>query len=257
MTRSESYLRHYAGQLPVLGRRRQAILRGTTVHIGGLGRVGTSILFDLISSGVMNLSANDPQTIAEDNLGPLLYARLPDVGRPKVVALERFLHHRREEIRFVPIHAPSESPAVECLVEQCDVVVICSNTVESRRAMERAAIRHGKPSVNVGLADGRKTLGGMISLRLPKVRNHACAGCLLPAGHDAVRGEGLLFPVVSMVASHAAQLVVQIATGTEIDKLAENNVWYVDASSHRVLAMAVRPRLDCDVCGPGREARSR
>ncbi len=242
------YLNQHRSQVQILGVEGQRLLARKRVHVAGLGRLGTAVLFDLVSSGFVEITANDPQDVDHENLGAHLWARPSDVGRPKAWALERYIQGRRPEIAFVPRRARSEDGSIDDQVAQADIVIIASNTAVSRRAMERKAINANAISISAGIVDGRERLAGVVSVRDPRHAWHACAGCHLPNEFKLPRGEGLLYPVVAMVASHVAQLVVQLVTGHEIDQLAGCNYWLLDGASHSVHSLGIQKRPDCEVC---------
>jgi molybdopterin/thiamine biosynthesis adenylyltransferase len=240
----------YAAQLPVIGRDGQARLHQARVHISGLGRIGSTVALNLAAAGVGYESANDPQTAEMDNLGPLVFARLSDLGKHKAFLLEEFFHGRPDFV-FQPLPLPAESGEIDSHIQQCDLVISCANTVAGRLAAERKAIRFGKPAMQVAALDGQERLGGMITLKLPENDWSACFGCLLGERTEIPRGEGLLSSVTSTLAALASNMAVAILTGVRSDFLRRQNVFFVDLENYAIDALAVERGKECRTCGAG------
>src|SRR5437899_1366730 len=164
-----SYLSRCAAQLPVLTSEGQLRLRKARVHISGAGRIGSALVARLAEAGVGHVSANDPQKVEAENLGPWAFARPPDVGKEKVVVLWKFFQGR-QDFDFEPLVEATESRRVDLYIRRARLVISCANTVDGRLAAERKAIRYRKPVMEVAAFDGRRRLGGLITLRLPENR---------------------------------------------------------------------------------------
>jgi molybdopterin/thiamine biosynthesis adenylyltransferase len=213
------------------------------VHIGGCGRLGTTIALALHAAGVGEISCNDPQMFEEEQLAGCVFARCSDLGRPKVHVLERFLEGRGG-LTFLPIVATNQSRRLRPYLEQANVIVSCANRIEARLHLERAAIRLGKPSVQAAVEDGRRALGGMISVWAPGAEC-SCLGCLLPPKKLRFsRGEILPPTVTGIIGSLAAHLVIQMLASDASEFARRHNVFAVDATGYRVESLSVSRRTD-------------
>ncbi len=250
-----SHFVYHAAQLPVLGESGQACLAGASVHISGLGRIGTGVALNLAAAGVGSISGNDPQMEEAENIGPFLFCRPKDLGRPKVFVLEEFLHGRPGLI-FEPLAEMTESDLVDPYIAQSDLVISCANTLSARLSAESKAIRMGKPVVQVAVDDGSKFLGGMITLRLPQNEWSACLGCYLENMPQFPRGEGLLTTATSVLAAIAANMAVALLTGVRAEFLNSHNLFLVNLESYSIEALTVERRKECGVCGPVQRAVS-
>ena len=119
------------------------------VHIGGCGRVGTSVVLARHAAG----NCNDPQVFEEEQLGANVFSRRSDLGRPKVDVLARLLDGR-EGLVFEPLAAPNESAKVMPLLEKADIIVSAANQLPARLRLERAAIALQKPVVSMAAKNG-------------------------------------------------------------------------------------------------------
>src|SRR6266566_9980159 len=148
----------YAAQLPVLGAGGQERLRQARVHVVGAGRVGSALTQYLAGAGVGALSSNDHQKVEPDNLNSLAFS-CGDIGTKKVKVVGRRLA-LREHSRFRWIALPIEADEIDPYIEASDLVICCANTVTGRVGAEQKAVRYGKPTMQVGVFDGRDCLGG-------------------------------------------------------------------------------------------------
>lgn len=243
------YFRHFAAQL--LGRNRQQKLGSTRTHSSGLGRLGSAVLQNLVAAGVCNITANDPQILAEDNLNGYLFAGSEDVGKSKAKLHQQVLSRRPYmNCRFVC--APAEAPEVDEFFAAADHAISCANTISGRKAAASKAIRFGKALWDVAVADCRKSLAGFIKVWLPENAEwSACPACYYPDGIVNVpRGEGLLAPVIATTAGLAAHMIVQYITGLHDEDIKTYNYFELNLATYQIAALANVRRDDCDVCGP-------
>jgi molybdopterin/thiamine biosynthesis adenylyltransferase len=216
----------------------------THVHIGGAGRVGTAVALTLHTAGIRHISCNDPQMFEEEQFGCMVFSRRSDLGCPKVHVLERFFDGR-PGIIFEPLVAPNESPKVRPLLEKADVIVSAANKLSARLYLEHAAIALRKPVVQASVQDGRRALGGSVSVWTPSA-GCACFGCLFPRPKARFsRGEVLPPAVTSAVAAIAAQRVLDLLGGKA--SLAPN-LTIIDLAKYAMEMVSVAPRPGCKLC---------
>ncbi len=222
-------------------------LRKARVHIGGVGRIGTSIALALHAAGVGEISCNDPQNFEEEQLEVCTFARGSDLGRPKVHVLERFLDGR-PGLNLMPIVAPNQSRKVRPFLEQAEVIVSCANNLAARLYLERMAVRLGKPCVQACAQDARIALGGLVSVWAPGA-NYSCFGCLFPnAKEDPPRNEILLPTVTGTIAAFAAHQIVEVLQGNSSFAWSAN-VFSLDLHSGKTIQMLLDRRITCRLCG--------
>jgi molybdopterin/thiamine biosynthesis adenylyltransferase len=220
------------------------------VHIGGLGRVGTSIALSLHEAGITEISANDPQVFEEEQLAVSAYSRRSDLGRPKVHVLERSLDGRPGA--FTPVVGPNQSEDVKPYLEQAGVIISCANQLDARLYLERAAVQLRKPIIQACLQDGRQALGGLITIWVPEA-DCSCFGCLFSDfTQQFERGEVLLPTVTRMIGTLAAHLAVALLSGDPRELVNRHNVLAFDLDACSVERMAVKPRSGCSICDPRR-----
>lgn len=230
-------------------------LRGARVHIGGMGRIGTTVALALHEAGVGEISGNDPQKFEEEQLQVCGFSRRSDLGRPKVHVLERYFAGRPNFV-FTPVVGANQSPAVKPYIERADVIVSCANQLHARLCLERMGVRLGKPIIQACAQDARQARGGIISVWMPGT-DCSCFGCLFSGRkQQSRRGEVLIPTVTRVLGSLAAGIVVGILGGTFQDRSNGQNVFAIDLLSHRMDPLAIRSRPGCTVCGHLRSLRA-
>ncbi len=244
----KEYFERYISQIAVIGRRGQRKLQKTRVHIAGLGGLGNLLAFFLSTAGVGYISANDPQRLEPENLGRFVCGEEADVGRYKVHAAERFFL-RNPNLAFEPVVAKNESRLADPFFERADWIFSCGNTIASRVVATRKAVELAKPIIDVGVADGRKSLSGSIKYWLPECAAwSACPACYVIPNIKIPRNEGLLFSVLAITAALAAHLLVCLVTGVNADKPSANNCLTVELGKIMIENLAVLKRKLCPVC---------
>jgi molybdopterin/thiamine biosynthesis adenylyltransferase len=234
----------YASQIPAIGKRGQDRLRRARVHVAGLGGLGMSIAINLAAIGVGAITANDPQALEPDNINRIPIASLHDVAISKVQLLARFLQFR-PGLHFQGLTVPSESKEATALAQQNDCIVCCSNTIRSRMAVTRTALRSNRFLVDVSVADARQQSAGFIKICDPQARGLACPACYYNPHQKETRGEALLPTVVWSTAAMATHAVFLWIVGRTQPGW---NFAIIDLGKSLVETMTVFRNRSCPVC---------
>jgi adenylyltransferase/sulfurtransferase len=218
------------------------------VLIAGAGGLGTAISSILATAGVGRLVIVDPQRVQAENFNRYAFARVTDIGQPKVDVLARFLEGR-PHLKVVPIFGRAESIEAGRLVQDVQLVISASNTVSSRLAIARLAARRRLSHVSAALTDGREGRGGFVAAWVPERSDLACPGCFLTPRARLSRGESLLATVVSTVGALAACLAIQLlAVEHRRAALEAGNCLTIDVERYAVESLRVLSRHDCPAC---------
>ena len=246
--KTPGYLSLYAAQLPVLGRASQTRLRRARVHVCGCGGIGSQIILNLAAVGVGHITANDPQAIAIDNFNRFAMATLDDINLPKVTFLTRLLAGR-PYLSFDGLAAQTEDPGVIPYGQAADLLVCCSNTVESRVRAARFAVTLNKPIIDVSIADGRRAQAGFIKIWRPQESAwSACPACYLENTGAVARGEGLLSTVIATIAGLATYLAVLTLARPRNLAVPDWNLLVLELNAPRMETLAAEKRPHCPAC---------
>ena len=245
-----AYMRCYAAQLGAIGRVGQRRLQNASVLIVGAGGLGTSIAVTLASAGVGKLVVIDPQEFQIENINRAAYARISDIGRPKVDVLTAFLDGR-PHLTVVPIVGRGEALDTFSESHSADLIISSSNTLVSRRAVAAFASARAIPHVSAAVTDGRRGFGGFVVTWIPN-SDLACPACFLTSRAGLPRGEALLAPVVAAVGSVAACLAARTLVASKRRRLLKaGNCVTLDLDRYTIDHLRVLRNPDCTACGPG------
>lgn len=232
-------------------------LAQASVHIGGMGRIGTSIALALHAAGVGEISCNDPQNFEEEQFSVCVYSRRSDIGRPKAHVLERFMDGR-PNLNLTSIVARNQSPLVMPYLEKATVIVSCANSLAARLYLERMAIRLRKPCVQAAVHDARTAIGGVVTVWRQGAKC-SCFGCLFPGRkHFSQRGEVLLPTVTGTIATLAAHVIRDLLLNKRSNARWKNAI-FMNLQDGSMERLAVVPRSGCGICRGGqmRECENR
>jgi molybdopterin-synthase adenylyltransferase len=234
----------YAWQLgvPDFGEEGQQRLKSASVLVSRVGGVGGLVAYQLAAAGVGKLVLAHAGDLRADDLNRQLLMRHDGIGRPR---MELAAQRLRELNPFVEVETHGENVSetnVERLVSSVDAVASCAPLFGERLAMNRAAVRLGKPLVDCAMYE----LQVQVLTVLPG--RSACLACLYPEEPAEWRRR---FPVFGAVAGVAAcvgamELIKVLAGFGEplADRLLLGDLR--DGSFRRV---KIERKADCVVCG--------
>ena len=116
---------HFNRQVGILDTREY----GGTIHIIGVGGIGSPLAFQLVKMGFNKFVFYDHDILEEHNIANQMY-RLRDVGKPKVEALEEFLRPHTYEGQYILPHKGKFTD--EMTIDEGDIVMVCVDSMDTR-----------------------------------------------------------------------------------------------------------------------------
>lgn len=168
----------YDRQVRAFGTQGQAILRGTTVAIVGLGGTGSIVAQQLAHLGVGQLVLVDHDVVDESNLNRLLGAVPADVGRPKVDVAAAAAGAINPGLRCQLIVGDVVDDGVAAKLLNVDFIFSCTDSMASRAVINQIAYQYLIATIDMGVAiriiDGRiSSVTGRVQMLSPGL------GCLV------------------------------------------------------------------------------
>ena len=249
---SDDQLLRWACQvlLPEIGVEGQRRLLAGRVLIAGVGALGCGVAAHLTAAGVGTLVLADHDTVELGNLHRQGLYSTQDVGELKVAAAARRLRALHPGVTIETHPEALDEARARTLAAPLDVVVDCTDTFESRYAINRACLAAGVPLVH-GACLGFE---GRVMTIAPGVG--PCFRCLCPEAPSP--GEqprcsqlGILGPVAGMVAAAQAVEVMKLLLG--IPEPLVGRMLTIDAQFNDYETLTVRRREDCPDCSPRRD----
>ena len=242
---NDELLERYSRQilLPEIDLEGQDNIRQAAVLIVGCGGLGSMVALFLAGAGVGNLTLVDTDSVELSNLHRQLAFRESDIDQPKAEALKNQLLSLNSEIRVTSAlrHFGDDAKSDTELLSNVDIVIDATDNLASRHAIERLTRDAQKPWI-MGAAT---RLHGQVAT-FSQSRAEGCYQCLAPSeddrrGYDC-RNEGILGPVVGVIAAWQAQDALMFLSGQPLE-------WGVlrvyDAIQQRIDRLVVTPRDGC------------
>lgn len=155
----------------------------------------------------------DSDRVDLTNLQRQILYRAEVVGTPKVDAARSALRSLNPEVEVVGLNKRLEYEDAHSLVQQCDVVLDCTDNFATRHLLNRACTRHHKPLVS-GAAirfDGQVMV---FDLRTPDA---PCYACLFPEDGEVEEVQcsvmGVFAPLTGLVGATQAMEALKLLAG--------------------------------------------
>ena len=177
--------------VPDFGEEGQRRLKASSALISRVGGVGGTVACYLAAAGIGRLVLAHAGNVRPSDLNRQILMTHAALGTPRVACAARRLSelNPRMEIEAVPENISEENAAA--LVSKVDLVVDCAPLFSERFALNRQAVRLGKPMVECAMYE----LEAQITAILP--RRSACLACLFREEPPAWKRQ---FPVFGAVA---------------------------------------------------------
>ena len=246
---SEAELDRYSRQLvlPEWSEAAQVALREAAVLVIGAGALGSPVATYLAGAGVGRIGIADDDEVAVSNLHRQHLHFTPDVGVPKAASAAAKLAFLNPEIVVEPYQVRFEPANAAALVEGQDLVVDCSDSFETRYAVNAACCAAGIPLVEGGVVG----LGGLVMAIRPG--ETACYRCAFPeppppGAAPTCAEAGVLGPAAGVIGSLQALEAIRLLAGLPGE--AAGGFLEVDLATQTFVRVAVARRPACPDCNP-------
>jgi len=240
-------LERYSRQLvlPEWSEVAQQALAGASVLIVGAGALGSPVALYLAGAGVGRLGIVDGDEVELSNLHRQLLHFTPDIGVPKAHSAAAKLGFLNPEVVVEPYQVRLDAANAGGLIEGADLVVDCSDSFETRYAINAACCAAHVPLVEAGVLG----LSGLVmSVRPGESACYRCAFPDPPPSAPTCAQAGILGPAAGVIGSVQALEALKLLTGVGEPLL--DAFLQADLATHAFVRVAVRRRPDCPDCGP-------
>jgi len=240
-------LARYSRQLvlPEWSEAAQRALGAASVLVVGAGALGSPVALYLAGAGVGRLGIVDGDEVELSNLHRQILHFTPDIGVPKAHSAAAKLGFLNPGVVVEPYQVRLDAANAGGLVEGTDLVVDCSDSFETRYAVNAACCAAGIPLVEAGVLG----MSGLVMGVRPGVS--ACYRCAFPAPPPSAptcAQAGVLGPAAGVIGSLQALEALKLLTGVGEPLL--DAFLQADLATLAFLRVAVRRRADCPDCGP-------
>lgn len=239
------YSRHIL--LDEVGIEGQQKLLASHALIIGAGGLGSPVALYLGSAGVGHITVVDDDRVDATNLQRQIAHTLSGVGTFKADSIRKAVQDINPDVEVTPITQRADEALLDALVQNADVVLDCTDNFATRHALNRAAVRHGKPLVSGAVI----RFDGQVSVYDPRDAASPCYACVFPETASLEEAQcatmGVFAPMVGIVGSVQAAEAMKLLCSIG-DSLA-GRLQMLDGRSMSWNEMKVPRNHDCSVCG--------
>ncbi len=231
--------------LPELDLAGQQRLSDARVLIIGLGGLGSPAALYLAGSGIGAIDLADADRVELSNLPRQILHEQGALGQRKVDSARKRLRAQNPGLQLRVHAARLAGDALRRAVAAVDLVLDCSDSLASRKAINRACLEQGRPLVS-GAAIRWE---GQISLFDPRRAESPCYECLygaLGSVSESCADNGVIGPVTGVIGS--LQAVEAIKAICSIGDTLIGRVLLVDAYRMHTQIIELQRDPDCPAC---------
>ncbi len=242
---SDHELERYSRQLilPGWSEDSQLALRDASVLVIGAGALGSPVATYLTGAGVGRLGIADSDVVELSNLPRQHLHFTPDTGVPKVESAASKLRFLNPEIIVDAYQVHVDADNAAGLVETQDLVVDCSDSFETRYAVNAACCAAGVPLVEGGVVGWR---GQVMAIRPGRTACYRCAFPTAPVDAPSCAEAGVIGPAAGVLGSLQALEALKLLSGAS--PALANAFLDVDLATLEVLRVTVSRRDECPDC---------
>lgn len=223
----------------------QEKLKASHALVVGLGGLGCAAAQYLAAAGIGRLTLLDFDCVSLSNLQRQTLHTDARIGMKKVASAALSLTGINPHVALEQIDTQLESDALSALVARCDLVLDCTDNIETRNQLNRACFTHKTPLVS-GAAI---RMEGQISV-FTYQDGEPCYRCLSRLfGEQALTcvEAGVMAPLVGTIGSLQAMEAIKLLTRYGEVKAGRLLMFDAMTLQFREMTLAKNPR--CEVCG--------
>jgi molybdopterin/thiamine biosynthesis adenylyltransferase len=243
---SEGEIERYSRQLLLPGWTElgQLALRDASVLMIGAGGLGSPVALYLAGAGVGRLGIVDDDDVELSNLHRQPLHFTPDAGMPKAESAAAKLRFLNPDIVVEAYRMRVDDVNAAGLIEGQDLVIDCSDSFETRYAVNAACCAAGIDLVEAGAVGWTGLVMTVLPGRGPCYR---CAFPTAPEDAPSCAEAGVAGPVVGVVGSLQALEALKLLTGSQPPLL--DAFLSLDLATLETTRVSVSRRPDCPDCG--------
>ena len=228
--------------VPDFGEAGQRQLKAASVMISRVGGVGSVVAYELAAAGVGKLVLAHAGNVKPSDLNRQLLMTHDWLGKPRIESIKRRLLDLNPRLEIVDVAENVNDDNVAGLVDQCDLIVDCAPLFPERFAMNRQAVRQGKPLVECAMYELEAHITTVIPGQSP------CLQCIFPQDPPTWTRQFPVFGAVSgTVACMGAMEAIKVISG--IGQPLTGRLVRLDLRDMEFQTLKVKRRPDCPVCG--------
>lgn len=223
---------------------KQELLLNSKVLIIGAGGLGCAAAQYLVAAGIGELTIVDDDIVELSNIQRQVLHFEANIGKKKVSSAKSTLEQINQGVQLNTIDYRLDTDALSAAIEQHNVVLDCTDNLQSRNDINRLCYRH-KTDLVSGAAI---RMEGQVFCVSPRV-NSACYACISQFfGEQELTcvESGVMSPVVGLIGAYQALEAIKLLTS--YGKVNINQLHLFDAMNSQWQSIGVKPNATCSVC---------
>lgn len=203
--------------LPEVGAQGQALLSQAVVLVVGAGGLGSAVLPLLAGAGCGRILIVDPDRVEVGNLHRQTLYRMSDIGHPKARRAARSLRDLNPDCEVHADVARLDPAVARQLVPQASVVVDAADSFAVTYALSDTCLASGIPLISASALGRTGYVGGFCG----GAPSYRAVFPDLPLQSQTCATAGVMGPVVSMLGTMQAQMVLSVLLGHDPNPLGQ------------------------------------
>ncbi|WP_133469430.1 molybdopterin-synthase adenylyltransferase MoeB [Paraglaciecola marina] len=223
---------------------KQEILLNSSVLQIGVGGLGCAAAQYLVAAGVGHITLVDDDKVDESNLQRQILHTEASVGLNKCESAKQALTALNSDAKIDIIQQRLSDDKLSEQVKAHDIVIDCSDNIETRNQLNRICIKQQKPLVS-GAAI---RMEGQLSSFLPSANNpcYECLSTMFTEQSLTCVEAGVMSPVVGIVGAMQALECIKILT--DFGKPLTNKLMMFDGKSMEWQTYTIPKSTTCSAC---------
>jgi|TARA_X000000950_G_scaffold87702_1_gene110481 molybdopterin/thiamine biosynthesis adenylyltransferase len=261
---SDENLERYARQaiMPDIGEEGQEQLLAARVLVVGAGGLGSPAMLYLAAAGIGHITIIDPEQVELSNLNRQVLHTTSSIGTAKAQQAAAAVAALNPAIEVTALVERLDDGNAEALLTSHDVVVDCSDNVETRYQLGDASHRYGTPLVFGGAV---RTEGQLAVFHSGgdddgdgsddgSAASSPCYRCVFPDMPDAQQAPGcseagILGPVTGVIGTMQALATIRLILG--LGSTQTGKLMLFDGRGGGFMEISTSRRPQCVTCGTG------
>jgi molybdopterin/thiamine biosynthesis adenylyltransferase len=201
----------------------------------------------LASAGVGHITVVDHDRVEATNLQRQIAHTMARIDHFKALSIAEAVAQINPDVQVSAVTQRADDALLNVLVEQADVVLDCTDNFQTRHAINRACVLHGKPLVSGAALQ----LDGQVSVFDARQPASPCYACLFPESEAPEETNcatmGVFAPLVGIIGSMQAAEALKLLC--DFGESLAGRLLMLDARHMRWTEMGARQQADCKVCG--------
>ena len=226
--------------LPEIGESGQRKLSNSSVAVIGAGGLGSPVLLYLAAAGVGNIHIIDCDVVSESNLNRQILYNNSDIGKSKAVIAADIITRFNPLISVTSRNILITDTNAGELLAGYDSLVLCLDTIEARRTINRAAVKN-----NISYVEGAvSSFHGSIMTIIPGVT--PCYECVFAHASQPQSAIPVVGAAAGIIGSMIAMAALRLMLG--LSDPSRGSLVYVDCNSWENSVISVCRDINCPVC---------